>query len=517
MQKLGLQQSLQQKLSPQQIQFIKLLQIPTAELEARIQEEIAENPALEQGKDENYDFENSEAEDEEDFSYGENDNNEDYDYDNENNDYEDDSDTYDQSEAISDMNLDEYLQAEEESYKTKDNNYSTDDEEKNFPITAGTTFVEFLETQLGFLKLSEKEQIIGKHIIGTLDNDGYLRRELKALVGDLALTYYIEVTEKEVEAVLKKIQQFDPPGVATRNLQECLLVQLKRKKYEEIHTEEEKQILDWAIEIIENNFEEFTKKHYDKIKKRLDISEEELKSVLKLITKLNPKPGNSSDSEEGGSQQIIPDFIITNNNGKLDITLNARNAPQLRISPSFADMLDTYQKSKRQDKSVKETIAFVKQKLDAAKWFIDAIKQRQQTLLKTMHAIATYQYEFFLEGDETKLKPMILKDIAEKIGMDISTVSRVASSKYVQTEFGVYPLKHFFSEGIATDEGEEASSREVKAKLKEFVDNEDKREPLSDEKLEKMLKEAGYHIARRTVAKYREQLGIPVARLRKNI
>ncbi len=514
MQKLGLQQSLQQKLSPQQIQFIKLLQIPTIELEDRIQEEIAENPALEQVKDDNYDFENSETESEADFSYSENNSPEDYD--DENNEY--DNETYEQDEANDNMHIDdEYLQAEE-SYKTQDNNYNTDDEEKNFPIAAGTTFVEFLEMQLGFLKLSDKEQIIGKHIIGTLDNDGYLRRELKAISGDLTLTYYIEVTEKEIEAVLKKIQQFDPPGVAARNLQECLLIQLKRKKYEEVHTDEEKRIIDWAIEIIENNFEEFTKKHYDKIEKRLGLSDEELKSVLKLITKLNPKPGNSSsDSEGASSQQIIPDFIITNNNGKLDITLNARNAPQLRISPSFADMLDTYQKSKRQDKGIKETIAFVKQKLDAAKWFIDAIKQRQQTLLKTMQAIAEHQYDFFLEGDETKLKPMILKDIAEKIGMDISTVSRVVSNKYVQTEFGVYPLKHFFSEGIITNEGEEASSREVKAKLKELVDNEDKRNPLSDEKLEKILKEAGYHIARRTVAKYREQLGIPVARLRKNI
>ncbi|MCS6794498.1 MAG: RNA polymerase factor sigma-54 [Raineya sp.] len=514
MQKLNLQQSLQQKLSPQQIQFIKLLQITTAELEARIQEEIAENPALEEGKEEIFDFETNQEENENNaFSDDENNINEDFEEENnEETEYETNEDTNED-----DLSLDEYLELEEESYKTQDNNYSQDDEVKSLPLASETTFLEFLETQLGYLKLSEKEQIIGKQLIGSLDNDGYLRREIKAIIGDIALNHYIDVSEKEVESVLKKIQQFDPPGVAARNLQECLLIQLKRKKIEEIHTEAEKKILDCAIKVIEDNFDEFTKKHYEKIERRLNISEDELKAVLKLITKLNPKPGNSSSSESGGSQHIIPDFIVTNNNGKLEIMLNARNAPQLRISPSFAEMLEDYQKNKRQDKSVRETITFVKQKLDAAKWFIDAIKQRQETLLKTMQAIATHQYEFFLEGDETKLKPMILKDIAEKVGMDISTVSRVVSSKTVQTEFGVYPLKYFFSEGIATDEGEEASSREVKAKLKELVDNEDKRDPLSDEKLEKMLKDEGYHIARRTVAKYREQLGIPVARLRKQI
>jgi RNA polymerase sigma-54 factor len=390
-----------------------------------------------------------------------------------------------------------------------------DEEERETPISVKITFFEALESQLGFLRLSERERLIGKQIIGSLENDGYLRREIPAIVNDLAFTQNIETTEAEVLRILSKIQKFDPPGVAARNLQECLLIQLKRKKEEEFHTDEEKIQIDWAIEIIENHFEEFTKKHYTKIEKKLGIDEETLKHIIRIITKLNPKPGETGEGES--SQYITPDFIVTNNNGKLELTLNAKNAPELRISRSFAEMLDTYQKSNRNDKSIRETVVFVKQKLDSAKWFIDAIKQRQQTLLKTMQAIVEFQYEFFLEGDESKLKPMILKDVAEKIGMDISTVSRVANGKYVQTEFGVFPLKYFFSEGIATETGEDASSREVKAKLKEFVDKENKKKPLSDDKLEKMLNDAGYRIARRTVAKYREQLGIPVARLRKEI
>jgi RNA polymerase sigma-54 factor len=505
MQKLGLHQSLQQKLSPQQIQFIKLLQIPTMELEARIQEELEINPALEEGKDDI-------------FEQGENiDNNSEESYEEEFDNFDGEEESYDDYESNGDeVNIDDYLQAEEESYKTQMNNSGGDDEDRQMPIPVGITFFESLESQLGYLRLDERESIIGKQIIGSLDNDGYLRREIPAIVNDLAFTQNVETNEEEVMNILKKIQRFDPPGVGARNLQECLLIQLKRKKEEELHTEEECHQLELAIEIIEHNFEEFTKKHYPKIEKRLNISEEELKPIIKIITKLNPKPGETGEGD-GATQYIIPDFIVTNNNGKLDLILNARNAPELRISRSFAEMLDTYHKSNKNDKAIKETISFVKQKLDAAKWFIDAIKQRQQTLLKTMQAIIEFQYDFFLEGDESKLKPMILKDVAEKIGMDISTVSRVANSKTVQTEFGVYPLKYFFSEGIATEGGEDVSSREVKAKLKEFVDNEDKKKPLSDDKLEKMLHDAGYLIARRTVAKYREQLGIPVARLRKEI
>lgn len=501
MQKLGLQQSLQQKLSPQQIQFIKLLQIPTIELKARIQEELEINPALEEGKEDIFEQNENTNDNEDNYE-------EDYENYDDENDYEDDL-------GGEEVNISDYLQAEEDSYKTQMNHSSGDEEERESPISVKITFFEALESQLGFLRLDERESIIGKQIIGSLDSDGYLRREIPAIVNDLAFTQNIEASEAEVLDILSKIQRFDPPGVGARNLQECLLIQLKRKKEEELHTEEEKHQISLAIEIIEEHFEEFTKKHYPKIEKKLGIDEEALKPIIRIITKLNPKPGETGEGVS--SQYIVPDFIITNSNGKLDLTLNARNAPELRISRSFAEMLDTYQKSNRNDKAIKETVTFVKQKLDAAKWFIDAIKQRQQTLLKTMQAIVEFQYDFFLEGDESKFRPMILKDVAEKIGMDISTVSRVANSKTVQTEFGVYPLKYFFSEGIATEAGEDVSSREVKAKLKEFVDNEDKKKPLSDDKLEKMLHDAGYLIARRTVAKYREQLGIPVARLRKEI
>lgn len=500
MQKLGLQQSLQQKLSPQQIQFIKLLQIPTLELKARIQEELEINPALEEGKEEI-------------FEQNENLNDKEENYEEEYDKYDEESD-FEEDYKDDEVNISDYLQAEEDSYKTQIH-HGADEEERETPISVKTTFFEALESQLGFLRLSERESIIGKQIIGSLDTDGYLRREIPAIVNDLAFTQNIETSEEEVLNVLYKIQRFDPAGVAARSLQECLLIQLKRKKEEELHTEEEKQQIDLAIEIIEEYFDEFTKKHYAKIEKKLGIDEEALKPIIRIITKLNPKPGETGEGI--ASVYIVPDFIITNNNGKLELSLNARNAPELRISRSFAEMLDTYQKSNRNDKAIKETVAFVKQKLDAAKWFIDAIKQRQQTLLKTMQAIVEFQYDFFLEGDESKFKPMILKDVAEKIGMDISTVSRVANSKSVQTDFGVFPLKYFFSEGIATEAGEDVSSKEVKAKLKEFVDNEDKRKPLSDDKLEKMLHDAGYLIARRTVAKYREQLGIPVARLRKEI
>ena len=501
MQKLGLQQSLQQKLSPQQIQFIKLLQIPTIELKARIQEELEINPALEEGKDDIFEQNENTKETEENYE-------EEYDdYDEEGN--------FEENYEGEEVNISDYLQAEEDSYKTQMNHSGGDEEERESPISVKITFFEALESQLGFLRLNERESIIGKQIIGSLDNDGYLRREIPAIANDLAFTQNIEASEEEILSILHKIQRFDPAGVGARSLQECLLIQLKRKKEEELHTEEERKQITLAIEIIEEHFEEFTKKHYSKIEKKLGIEEEALKSIIRIITKLNPKPGETGEGIS--SQYIVPDFIITNNNGKLDLTLNARNAPELRISRSFAEMLDTYQKSNRNDKAIKETVTFVKQKLDAAKWFIDAIKQRQQTLLKTMQAIVEFQYDFFLEGDESKFKPMILKDVAEKIGMDISTVSRVANSKSVQTEFGVFPLKYFFSEGIATEAGEDVSSREVKAKLKEFVDNEDKRKPLSDDKLEKMLHDSGYLIARRTVAKYREQLGIPVARLRKEI
>jgi len=486
MQKLGLTQSLQQKLSPQQIQFIKLLQIPTAELEARIEEELESNPILEEGREEVLDDYGSPEEES----------------------YDDPEDSFDDG-MNDDLNVEDYLRNEDEaSYKTQGDT-GGDEEERTLPIATLSTLTDSLLTQLDFEKLTEKEKIIGRQIIGSIDEDGYIRRDLEAIVNDLAFSQNVETSYAEVEKVLHIIQSFDPPGIGARDLQECLLLQLDRKEHDNA-------TVTLAIRIVDDFFEEFTKKHYEKIQKRLDVSDNDIKDAIRLITKLNPKPGGSA-SGDVRTQYLIPDFLLTNNNGKLELTLNSRNAPELRISRSYADMLDTYDKSNKKDRAMRETVSFVKQKLDAAKWFIDAIRQRQQTLLRTMNAIVQFQYDFFLEGDESELRPMILKDIAQAIDMDISTVSRVANSKAVQTEFGIYPLKYFFSEGIATETGEDVSSREVKSILKEFIDNEDKRNPLSDDKLEKMLNDKGYNIARRTVAKYREQLNIPVARLRKEL
>ncbi len=478
MQKLGLVQSLQQKLSPQQIQFIKLLQVPTAELETRIEEELEVNPALEEGPEET----------------------------NESEEFDDFEDTSDQSD---DIDFEDYLQDDYSGYKMQGDGGNPDDEDRELPIATNSTLVDQLMSQLGFLGLDERRHKIGEQLIGSIESDGYIRRELDAIINDLAFSQNVETDIDEIEDLLIKIQAFDPPGIAARNLQECLLLQLERKAD---HNED----VEVAIQIVDNCFDDFTKKHYEKIKKKLNITDEILKNALEIITKLNPKPGGSG-GEMVKTQYLIPDFILTNNNGKLELTLNSRNAPELKISRSYSEMMDTYDKSKTKDKKLKETATFVKQKLDAAKWFIDAIKQRQHTLLYTMKAIVDYQYDFFLTGDEVKLKPMILKDIAEKINMDISTVSRVANSKSVQTEFGIYPLKYFFSEAIMTDTGDDVSSREVKNVLKQLIDNEDKKKPLSDDKIEKLLKEKGYVIARRTVAKYREQLNIPVARLRKEL
>jgi len=480
MQKLSFTQSLQQKLSPQQIQFIKLLQVPTAELETRIEEELEVNPALEEGKEE------KEAEDQQADDYEE--------------DYESESD-----------NIEDYLQDDYAGYKMQGDGRNPDEEEKESPLSVGKTLHEHLISQLGYIKLDEREQVLGKQLIGSIDSDGYIRRELEAIVNDLAFSQGVETDEEELENILFKIQNFDPAGIGARNLQECLALQLERK-------DDENENVQLAKRIIDSCFNEFSKKHYDKISKKLGVEDEEsLREAIYLITKLNPKPGGTGEEAVKVVQYIIPDFILVNNNDELALSLNSRNAPQLKVSRSYADMLDAYDKSDKKDKKLKETVSFIKQKLDSAKWFIDAIRQRQQTLLNTMQAIIDFQYEYFLEGDESKLKPMILKDIAEKINMDISTVSRVASSKHVQTEFGVFPLKYFFSEGISTDSGEDVSSREVKSKLKSFIEQEDKSKPFSDEKLEKALKENGYNIARRTVAKYREQLGIPVARLRKQL
>lgn len=479
MQKLSLTQSLQQKLSPQQIQFIKLLQVPTAELEARVEEELEVNPALEEGKEESDTSE----------------------------DYEEDYDTAESNEADS---IEEYLQDDYAGYKMQGDGRNPDEEERESPLSVGKTLHELLISQLGYLKLDERQEVLGRQLVGSIDADGYIRRDLEAIVNDLAFSQGVETDEEELEDLLFKIQNFDPAGVGARNLQECLALQLERKDDDV----EEVQV---ARDVIDYCFNEFSKKHYDKIAKKLGIEDEEkLRESIYLITKLNPKPGGTGD-EVTKTQYIIPDFILINNDEKLELSLNARNAPQLKVSRSYSEMLQAYDKSDKKDKKLKETVSFIKQKLDSAKWFIDAIRQRQQTLLNTMQAIIDFQHAYFLEGDESKLRPMILKDIADKIQMDISTISRVANSKAIQTEFGVFPLKYFFSEGITTESGEDVSSREVKSKLKGLIEAEDKSKPLSDEKLEKALKDVGYNIARRTVAKYREQLNIPVARLRKEL
>lgn len=487
MQKLGLHQIQTQKLSPLQIQFIKLLQVPTAELEARVEEELEINPALEEGKElEPEDLKDSDSEQTE----------------QEQDDFGNDDD--------GDLNLDEYLHSDEIAGYKMQGDGPSDEDERETPIATSSTLMDSLITQLGFLRLDERRTVIGKQLIGSIDEDGYIRRELEAIVNDLAFSAGIQTHVEELEELLQKVQTFDPAGIAARDLRECILLQLERKDPHNL-------AVVMAIRIIDDHFDEFTKKHFDKILKRLNTDDEELlKQAVKLIIKCNPKPGGSG-SGDVKTQYLIPDFILINNSGKLELSLNSRNAPELKISRAYSEMLDTYDKASKKDKKLKEAASFVKQKLDAAKWFIDAIKQRQQTLLKTMNAIIEYQYDYFLEGEESKLRPMILKDIAEKIDMDISTVSRVANSKAIQTEFGIYPLKYFFSEGISTDAGEDVSSREVKAILKEFIEGEDKKHPLSDDKLEKLLNIKGYNIARRTVAKYREQMNIPVARLRKEL
>ncbi|MFT4857447.1 MAG: RNA polymerase sigma-54 factor, partial [Planctomycetota bacterium] len=426
MQKLNLSQSLSQKLSPQQIQFIKLLQVPTAELDTRIEEELEINPALEEGKTEDQESSDDEYEDnfEEDFSSEER-----------------------------DVNIDDYLDDDYGGYKMQgDGNYSPDDDDREMPISSNSSLHEQLISQLNFLRIDEGQKTIGKQLIGSIENDGYIRRDLEAIINDLAFSQNIETDYDELEEILRKIQTFDPAGIAARNLQECLMIQLERKEHPD------DPAVRHALMIIQDCFEEFTKKHYSKIQKKCNLSEEEIKCAVNLITRLNPKPGGVAEGLVR-TQYIIPDFMLSQVGGKFEISLNSKNAPELRISRSYSEMFDAYDKSDKKDKKLKETVSFVKQKLDAAKWFIDAIKQRQNTLLRTMEAILNYQKEFFLDGDETNLRPMILKDIAERIDMDISTVSRVANSKAIQTEFGVFPLKYFFSEGIATDSGEDVSNR----------------------------------------------------------
>ena len=492
----GLQQKLLQKLSPQQIQLMKLLQVPTANLEERIKEEMEENPALEQ-EEENHD-DHEEAKDE--FTDNGEDNFEEPD--GSENDYDDNID------------ISEYVKEGDDDiadYKMRDDNYgSDDDDKKTIPFKTETSFYETLLDQLGLLKLDEKEQKIAEQIVGSIDEDGYLRRDTNAIVDDLAFRQNVMTTEEEVESLIKRIQHFDPPGVAARDLQECLLLQLNR-------LQDEGKNVSIAIKAISKYFDEFTKKHYEKIQRGLDLNDEQLKEVMQQIIRLNPKPGGNVGEINKAESYVVPDFFIMNNGGKLELTLNSRNAPELRISEGYRDMLKEYDRGTKKDKRQKEAVLFIKQKIDSAKWFIDAIKQRQHTLLDTMTAIMNHQHDFFLTGDQTTLRPMILKDIAEKTGLDISTVSRVANSKFVQTEFGTYRLKFFFSESLSTESGEEVSTREVKKILSDLIEAENKKKPLSDEHLTEMLQQKGYNIARRTVAKYREQLNIPVARLRKEL
>jgi RNA polymerase sigma-54 factor len=487
--KQSLQQKLLQKLSPQQIQFIKLLQIPTVMLDSRIKEELEENPALEDGSLSN-------AEEIPEYSL------------------DDDSpnDTKEESsEQQDEFNIDDYLQDDDQDdgYRMMQDNDSDDEDKKEMPIAVSSSFHEMLQAQLSMCVMADHEFMVSQQILGSLDDDGYLRRPITALVDDLAFSQNIFTNEQEILHLLEIIQSFDPAGVGARDLQECLLLQLKRK-------DQNSKSIKNAILIVRDYLEEFTKKHYDKLERSMSITSEDLKHAVQEILKLNPKPGNSF-ADNSKQLQVIPDFIITKNDQFLILTLNSKNAPELRVSRSYQEMFQTYDKAVQKDKKMKEAVQFVKQKLDSAKWFIDAIKQRQQTLIKTMNAIMNFQYDYFLTGDERKLRPMILKDIADQVQMDISTVSRVANSKYVQTEFGTFLLKSFFSEGIQMEGGEEVSNREVKKILEECIGNEDKKHPLADEKLAEILKENGYNIARRTVAKYREQLNIPVARLRKEL
>lgn len=477
---------LSQKLSPQQIQLMKLIQLPTQAFEQRISQEMNENPALEGGKDDTDDFDD-------DF------NNEDS--------YDDDSGT----EVIeTDINVDDYLSDDETpSYKLSANNYSADDEEKEMPYASGTSFTQHLTQQLNTYRLDEEEKEIAIFLVGSIDESGYIRRELIDIVDDLAFTQNIYTSEAKIEKVLKIVQDLDPAGVGARDLQECLLLQLERK------TPTESVAL--AISMLEETFDHFSKKHYKKLLQKFDISEDQLRSAIQEIEGLNPKPGGAYSGNNRMVEHVVPDFAITIIEGELQLTLNGRNAPELHVSREYTNMLKGYKEAKDKSKSQKDAVQFIKQKLDAAKWFIDAIKQRQQTLFVTMNAIMHQQEEYFLTGDERKLKPMILKDIADKINMDISTVSRVANSKYVDTPYGTRLIKDFFSESMKNDQGEDVSTKEIKKILEITISEEDKRKPLTDDKLAKILKEKGYPIARRTVAKYREQLDLPVARLRKEI
>jgi len=483
-----LQFKLAQKLSPQQIQLMKLIQLPTQAFEQRLKQEIEENPALETGKEVADEFSDNFDE------------------------FDNTSDDINDSESIGseDINVDEYLSDDEvPDYRTQANNYSSDDEEKNVPYAAGISFTQHLTNQLNTFSLTDEEQEIAEFLVGSIDESGYIRRSLADIVDDLAFTQNVFTDVKSVEKVLHIVHQLDPSGVGARNLQECLSIQLHRK--------EKNPDVELAIDIVDKAFDQFTKKHYKKLLQKFDISELQLKDAIDQIEHLNPKPGGSYSGNTKMVEHVVPDFAIRIIDGELELTLNGRNAPELHVSREYSNMLKGYKEAAKKSQSQKDAVLFIKQKLDAAKWFIEAIKQRQQTLFVTMSAITHYQKDYFLTGDERKLRPMILKDIADEIDMDVSTVSRVANSKYVDTPYGTKLIKDLFSESMTNDQGEEVSTREIKKILETVIEDENKRKPLTDEKLASILLEKGYPIARRTVAKYREQLDIPVARLRKKI
>ena len=473
---------LSQKLSPQQIQLMKLIQLSTQEFEQRLSREIEENPALDTNNNENLDSDN---------------------YDDNENDYEIDESNQDE------IDISDYLSDDDvPDYKLKSNNYS-EESEKDIPFASGTSFNQFLKAQLHSFSLNKKDQQIAEFIIGSLDPFGYLRRDILDISDDLVFTLGVDASEIEIQKILDKIYLLDPPGIGARDLKQCLLLQLKRKN--------KGKTIDLAIKIIEDFFDLFSKKHFEKIKQKLNVNNDELRDVVSEIEKLNPKPGGAFNENTKINSSIVPDFTIKIIDGELKLELNSRNAPELYVSEEYKNMLSGYSESKNKTKSHKDAVMFIKQKLDSAKWFIDAIKQRNQTLIMTMSSIINFQRDYFLTGDESKIKPMILKDIAEKIDMDISTISRVANSKYVDTPYGTKLIKSFFSEGIKNSDGVEISTIEVKKTLEEIIDQEDKNSPHTDDQLTKLLNKKGYPIARRTVAKYREMIGAPVARLRKKL
>lgn len=481
-----LQFKLSQKLSPQQIQLMKLIQLPTQAFEQRLKQELEENPALEGGKEESDSLDNE--------------------YDDVFDNTESDADTIN----TEDINIDDYLSDDEiPEYRTKANNYSADDDEKSIPYAAGVSFNQYLISQLNTSYLSNEEWSIAEFLVGSVDESGYIRRPLTDIMDDLAFTQNIYTDEETIKKILTTVQELDPPGVAATSLEECLTIQLNRKEIT--------PSIELAITILKKSFEQFTKKHYKKLIQKYSITEEELKAAISEIEKLNPKPGGSYAGNNRIVEHVVPDFSIKIVEGELELSLNGRNAPELHVSREYSNMLKGYKDTKNKSKSQKDTVMFIKQKLDAAKWFIDAIRQRQQTLFITMNSIMQYQKEYFLTGDERNLRPMILKDIADKIDMDVSTVSRVANSKYVDTPYGTKLIKEYFSESMKNDQGEDVSTKEIKKILETVIINEEKKKPLTDDKLAAILKEKGYPIARRTVAKYREQLDIPVARLRKQI